>query len=239
MSFLIEITIIGSLAGIIGTGLGGAVTFFWRRPTDKSVSWLWGLAGGIMLAIVTIDLFPEATEYGNLVYTIVGGLGGVLLLKYISYYCKVEFREGYIQTGILLGIGIALHNFPEGLAIGAGYVATNELGLGLAVVMAVHNFPEGLSMATPLNLSGLAPHKILFYTLLPGIPMGLGALIGGLVGGISPFALAITLGLAGGGMLYITLFELIPGAYEFNYGLQASGGLIVGFSLGSLFVILF
>jgi ZIP family zinc transporter len=69
--------------------------------------------------------------------------------------------------------------------------------------------------------------------------MGLGALIGGLVGGISPFALAITLGLAGGGMLYITLFELIPGAYEFNYGLQASGGLIVGFSLGSLFVILF
>ncbi|MGM0501207.1 MAG: ZIP family metal transporter, partial [Bacillota bacterium] len=212
-------------------------TFFWRRPTDKSVSWLWGLAAGVMLAIVVIDLFPEAMNYGNLVDTIVGALGGILLLKYISNYFKCEFREGYIKTGILLGIGIALHNFPEGLAIGAGYAVTSQLGWGLALVMALHNFPEGLSMATPLNVGGVAPAKILFYTMLPGLPMGLGAFLGASVAAISSGALAITLGAAGGGMLYITLFELIPGAYNFNHGLQASLGLLIGVGLGSLFVI--
>ena len=137
MSFILKITLIGFLAGMLGTGLGGAVTFFWRNPTDRSVSWLWGVAGGVMLAIVLIDLFPEANYYGNLLYTIIGGLGGVLALKYISDYSIGGFREGYIGTGILLGIGIALHNFPEGLAIGAGYVATDKLGFALAVVMAL------------------------------------------------------------------------------------------------------
>ena len=236
MDFLLKVTSIGFLAGILGTGLGGAVTFLWRRPSDKAVSSLWGLAAGIMLAIVLIDLFPEATHYGNIVYTLVGGLGGILILKIISYYFQTRFREGYIQTGLLLGIGIALHNFPEGLAIGAGYVATADLGLGLAVVMALHNFPEGLSMATPLNIGGIEPQKILLYTALPGIPMGLGAFLGASLGTVSQFALAITLGLAGGGMLYITLFELIPGAYSFDYGLEASGGIILGIALGTLFV---
>lgn len=238
MNFLLKVTSIGFLAGILGTGLGGAVTFLWRKPSDKAVSSLWGLAAGIMLAIVLIDLFPEATHYGNLIYTLVGGLGGILILKIISYYFQARFRVGYIQTGILLGVGIALHNFPEGLAIGAGYVATADLGLGLAVVMALHNFPEGLSMATPLNIGGVKPGKILLYTILPGIPMGLGALLGGVLGTVSHFALSLTLGLAGGGMLYITLFELIPGAYSFNYGLQASQGLIWGLGLGALFVFL-
>ena len=68
--------------------------------------------------------------------------------------------------------------------------------------------------------------------------MGIGACLGSLVGTMSYFALAITLGVAGGGMLYITLFELIPGAYDFNHNLEASIALVVGFISGSLFVIL-
>ena len=238
MSYLIKITLIALLAGTLGTGLGGLVTFLWREPSARVVASLWGLAAGVMLAIVGLDLFPEAIHYGTILYTLIGSLGGVLLLKFISAYFKSEFRAGYIETGLLLGIGIALHNFPEGLAIGAGYAAEAELGLGLAVVMAVHNFPEGLSMATPLKIGGLRAEKILLYTILPGLPMGLGALLGAGLGRVSPSTLGLTLSLAGGGMLYIIFSELIPGAYSFNYGLKATQGLILGLSLGAIFVIM-
>ena len=238
MSCLVKITTIAFLAGTVGTGLGGLVTFLWGTVSDRAVSRLWGLAAGVMSAIVLVDLFPQALAYGGWGYLFSGGLGGVLLLKFISAYFKAEFRAGYIQTGLLLGLGIALHNLPEGLAIGAGYIAEAQLGLGLAVVMALHNLPEGLSMAVPLRLGGWRGQKILLYTILPGLPMGLGALLGAVLGTVSRLTLAATLSLAGGGMLYLIIFELLPGAYSFNYGLEASQGLVLGFSLGLLLVIL-
>ena len=49
----------------------------------------------------------------------------------------------------MIGLGIAMHNFPEGLAIGTGY-ASDSLGLELAVALALHNIPEGMAMAAPL-----------------------------------------------------------------------------------------
>ena len=56
-----------------------------------------------------------------------------------------------IKTGILVGIGLALHNFPEGLAIGSGFSASPSLGLSLALVIAFHDIPEGISMAVPMK----------------------------------------------------------------------------------------
>ncbi len=232
-------TAIGLLAGMLGTGLGGVITFFWRKPTNRSVSFLLGFAGGIMFAIVAVDLFPEAVDHSNFVVASMGLLLGFLILDLLSkFFSKYIRAEEYIQTGILLGVGIALHNFPEGLAIGAGYVATIELGWGLALVMALHNFPEGLSMATPMNIGGWSSTKIFIATLLPGIPMGLGAFCGSIIGHVSPIFLAITLGFAGGAMLYLTIFELLPSSYQFNYAIESTFGVIAGISTGILLTIL-
>ncbi len=239
MNSILLTTMVGLVAGMLGTGLGGLVTFFWRKPTNRSVSVLLGFAGGIMFSIVIIDLLPEAIENSNLFCAILGMVLGFILLNMSSCYFSHYIKESeYIQTGILLGVGIALHNFPEGLAIGAGYAVTEQLGFGLALVMAFHNFPEGLSMATPMNVGGWSPSKILFSTILPGIPMGIGAFCGAVIGDISPVFLSIILGSAGGAMLYITIFELVPGAYKFNYGLDASFGIIAGLSTGILLTII-
>ncbi|WP_027339009.1 ZIP family metal transporter [Halonatronum saccharophilum] len=239
MNYVLQTTAIGLLAGVLGTGLGGVTTIFWRRPSERSVSLLLGLAAGVMISIVGIDLFPEALEYGNWPLGLSGTIIGFLVLWLISIiFNRYIKEEGYIQTGILLGLGIALHNFPEGLAIGAGYIATGRLGLSLAVIMALHNYPEGLSMATPMNVGGWSSKKIIIATLLPGIPMGLGAFVGAIIGTISPFVLSLTLGFAAGAMLYITIFELLPGSYSFSYGLDATAGIILGLSLGVLLSVL-
>ncbi len=239
MNFILVTTLIGLLAGVVGTSLGGIITLFWRKPSDKSVSFLLGLAGGVMFAIVAVDLFPQAVKFSNIIYALCGIGLGLLLLKLAAVSFKsYNQSEEYIQTGILLGLGIAIHNFPEGLAIGAGYLATVELGFGLAVVMALHNLPEGLSMAMPMNVGGWKPIKIIIATILPGIPMGFGAFCGAVMGHISPTILSVTLGFAGGGMLYIVLFELIPDAYSFRYGLYATSGLLTGGLLGVVLTLL-
>lgn len=239
MNQILLITLIGLLAGMLGTGLGGVVTFFWRSPSNKGVSFLLGFAGGIMLTIVMVDLLPEAVESSSIFHAFLGTLLGFVILRVLSkFFSRYVKGQEYIQTGILLAVGISLHNFPEGLAIGAGCAATSELGVGLALIMMLHNFPEGLSMATPMNVGGWRPAKIFLLTLLPGIPMGIGACAGAIIGYVSPIFLAITLGFSGGGMLYLTIFELIPSAYDFDYGLDASFGIVTGMVTGVFLIFL-
>lgn len=48
-----------------------------------------------------------------------------------------------LKTGIIVGIGLAIHNFPEGLAIGSGFEASIKLGLSLALAICFHDIPEG------------------------------------------------------------------------------------------------
>ena len=112
--------------------------------------------------------------------------------------------------GIILGLGIAIHNFPEGLAIGSGLAVNLRLGFSLAFVIGFHNVPEGVAMAMPMMVGGYSRIKTFIATIISGVPMGLGAFVGALLGEISPVLVSLCLSFAGGTMLYITCGELIP-----------------------------
>ena len=58
------------------------------------------------------------------------------------------------RTGLLIGLSIGTHNFPEGVALGTAYVAAGALAgwLGLALLMGLHNIPEGVIMAATLRM---------------------------------------------------------------------------------------
>ena len=53
-----------------------------------------------------------------------------------------SFSSNLLKVGIVIGIGLTIHNLPEGLAIGAGFEASSELGLSLAIAICIHDFPE-------------------------------------------------------------------------------------------------
>jgi ZIP family zinc transporter len=89
---------------------------------------------------------------------------------------------GYIRAGIILGLGIAVHNFPEGLAIGSGLAVDLRLGLSLALAIGFHNMPEGLAMAMPMMIGGYSRARVLVATVIAGVPMGFGAFVGMLLG---------------------------------------------------------
>lgn len=238
MSRLFAVTCIGFLCGMIGTGLGGLLTLFIKNPTKRFMAVLLGFTSGVMMSVVCFDLLPEAFGMGGVFISLVGivmGVGMILAVEqFIPERVSHKYSDGFdfIRSGILLGIGIAIHNFPEGLAVGSGFAASDYLGLGLAIVIGLHDMPEGIAMAAPLKMGGISRLKILFYTILAGIPMGLGAFIGELLGEISHTFICLCLSFAGGAMLYITCGELIPKTQNIYKGRISTIGMIVGIMCG-------
>ncbi len=235
-------TIIGASAGIIGTGIGGAMAFILEKPGKRFLSVLLSFSSGLMIAVVCFDLLPESFEIGGLFYGLLGVILGVVAIifceEFINTY-RTKTTKGYstnryIQTGILVGIGIALHNFPEGLAIGSGFTARISYGWELALVIALHDIPEGVAMVTPMIIGRASPFKAFISAVIAGIPTGIGAMIGYLLGEISPLLICICLGFAGGAMLYITCSDLIPESRALHEGRLSTLGLIVGVMGGIL-----
>lgn len=238
MNNILYITLIGFLVGVIGTGLGGILALTLGKPGNKFLSFILGFSAGIMLTIVCFDLLPEAFERANFLVGLLGIVTGVFAIVVIDEIVhshgskKIVNDRNFIKMGLLIGLGVALHNFPEGLAIGSGFMATRELGIGISIVIALHNIPEGISMAAPMRVGGISKLKVVLYTLLVGLPMGIGALIGALLGEISEVFIAFCLAFAGGTMLYITCGELIPSSSKLHLGRTSSLGFVLGFIVG-------
>lgn len=234
------IAIIGTLVGIVGTGLGGLISLFIVKPSSRFLGVLLGITSGLMLSVVAFDLLPEAYEIAGLGVEILGILLGVITVMFVEGLFPVNkgnktttnSKSHFFRTGALLGIAIAIHNLPEGLAIGSGYMFTSKMGITMAIVIALHNFPEGLAMAAPLRLSGSSALKVVLLTVLAGIPTGIGAFIGAILGGVSDFFIGLCLAFAGGTMLYITCGEMIPDAKSLHNGRASGLGIVVGFVIG-------
>ncbi len=195
-----------------------------------------------MLAIVCFDLIPEALELTNLGYIFSGLFIGIISMIICDILIQKKFNinnlknkeSTLLKTGIIVSIGLALHNFPEGLAIGSGFGASISLGYSLALAIALHDIPEGISMAVPMKNGGMKPIKVLFYVILSGITTGIGAFFGAIIGNISQNIIAICLSFAAGAMLYIVSGELTPEYNNLYKGKLSAIGNILGFLIGML-----
>lgn len=237
MEYLFYITLIGLLTGVLGTVGGSLLVLMVKKANCHLLTLVLGISAGLMTIVVFLDLIPEAREVGNIGTTLFGMILGIILITAMDGlfpHTKFNNRNNgkLLKAGLLLAVGIALHNLPEGLAIGAGYQVDTALGFGLAVIIAAHNLPEGMAIATTLCLAGLRAWSIILISLLSGIPMGIGAFVGGYLGRVSDFTLSISLGFAAGAMIYITFDELIPGAHEKSNGKIAIAGILLGIFVG-------
>ena len=246
MDNIFYLTIAGLLSGILGTGGGGVGVLLINQIWDDIMGFLLGFSGGVMTVIIFLELIPEAREAGSFISTLLGLLLGIVLIAFLDInfphqHLSLELdisseNQHFYKSGILLSLGVALHNIPEGIAIGAGFIASPSIGLSLAILIGLHNIPEGMAIATALGLAGLKRLKIIIITALAGVPIGIGALIGGLMGGISELFLSIALGFAGGAMMYIVYDDLIPDCHKSTRGHTAIVGIITGIILGMILI---
>ena len=239
MNEIIKTTIMGLFFGTFGTTLGGIIGISLNKVSNRLLSSILSFASGLMISIICFDLIPESLAIGNIYITIIGIFLGIIGMIFCDIFVDKKFNQNMkrktksmLKTGIVVSIGLAIHNFPEGLAIGSGMGASFKLGLSLAIAICFHDIPEGISMALPMKSGGMNKSKIIFYVILSGITTGIGAFFGGIVGQISNAVIGICLSFAAGAMLYIVSGELIPEANKLYSGKFSSIGNLLGFIVG-------
>ena len=241
MENIINTTILGLFFGTIGTTIGGIIGCTIKNTSNKFLSFILSFAAGLMMAVICFDLIPEALEISNITSTIIGIVFGIITMIICDIIVDRKFNiqkidntitNNLLKTGIIVSIGLAIHNIPEGLAIGSGFEASTKLGLSLALAICFHDVPEGISMALPMKTGGMKIYKIMFYVILSGIATGIGALIGGIIGKISERVISICLSFAAGAMLYIVSGELVPESNKLYHGRMTALGNMLGILIG-------
>ena len=254
-----DIIILSLLAGVVGMGLGAVITALFGTRTDRMISIFLSLAGGVMISIVLLELLPEAIEYSNMFIAVVGLVIGALMVlvlnsivdmvtskngaaklhdNYAELFHSSEVignKKNMLRSGMIMLFAIALHNIPEGLAMGAAGQHDAALGLTIAIMIAMHNVPEGMAIAAPLISGGLSKLKTIVLLLLTGATTVIGAVAGVLIGGISDMALALSFSIAGGAMLYVVFGEILPHSIATDKDRVPAVFALVGIVVGMLF----
>ena len=237
MGNISEIALTGLFWGMFGTTVGGILGAIFKIQSNKILSFILEFAAGLMTSIICFDLIPESLNYGTITICLFGIISGILGMIFCDNIVKNTHsinitNNSLFKTGFIILIGLTLHNFPEGLAIGSGFEASNSLGISLAIAIAIHDIPEGISIALPFKKGGMSVFKSIMLTSLSGITTGVGALIGAIIGNISPIFISISLAFAAGAMLYIVSCELIPESKNIYHGRFSSIGNIIGIIFG-------
>lgn len=252
MENILKTTLIGLFFGTFGTTIGGIIGIIFKKTSNKFLSFILAFASGLMISIVCFELIPEAMEIASLPVVLLGIAIGIFAMFWCDILVDKKFsnrsviqvnnfgksnkekerKNDLLKTGIIVSIGLAIHNFPEGLAIGSGFGASLKLGLSLAIAICFHDIPEGISMAIPMKSGGMPIGKIIYYVMLSGVTTGVGAFFGALVGGISQEIISICLAFAAGAMIYIVSGELLPESNRLYQGRMTGVGNMLGFIIG-------
>lgn len=124
-----------------------------------------------------------------------------------------------MRAGVLTAVGIAIHNFPEGLVTFSS-AATGDvtLGVAVAIAIAIHNIPEGMAVSVPIYYATGSRRRAFLYSFSSGLAEPLGALIGYaiLLPFLTPTVLSTLLAFVAGIMVFISLVELLPLAHRYG-----------------------
>lgn len=252
----------GLLIPFAGTTLGSAAVFFMNRNLSTSVQRaLTGFAAGVMVAASIWSLILPAMEQTShmgslsILPVALGFWLGILFLLGLDRLVPHLHRESDAAEGIKSGLGkttmlalaVALHNLPEGMAVGAvfagwlsgGVDISLSAALALSIGIAVQNFPEGAIISMPLRAEGLSRGRSFLYGAMSGAVEPIGAALTILLAGIIVPVLPYALSFAAGAMIYVVVEELIP---EMSSGKHSNIGTVffsIGFTLMMIFDVTF
>mgnify|MGYP005841375383 CR=1 FL=1 len=204
--------LMGTFVGIIPVILG----FFWlpvlRKIGEKSISALIALTVGV-LAFLGIDTILEGLELaetvpavfnGLVLFAMAIGLGyfGIIGIEAVVKKSTNRFSNSGLLLPYMIALGIGIHNFGEGLAIGSAFIL-GEVALGtlLIVGFAIHNVTEGIAILAPGVNKKIAFGHFIGLGMVAGAPTILGGMIGGYA--YSPILATIFFGIATGAILQV------------------------------------
>ncbi|MDD5427690.1 MAG: ZIP family metal transporter [Candidatus Omnitrophica bacterium] len=202
----------------------------------KLIIYLVAFAAGGLIGSAFLDLIPEAAEYtkdiGQLfLFVLLGYMLFFILEKYLHWRHCHEPECKIHQFTYLNIVGDIVHNFGDGLVIGAVFLVDVKIGIATTLAIVFHEIPNELGNFTILVYGGFSKLKALFFNFLSALFAIAGTLVGyyfaGKIGGFS----TVLMPAAAGGFIYIASCDLIPELHKEEGG-KRSALIMVTFIIG-------
>jgi ZIP family zinc transporter len=227
------------IISLLGPLLGAFIGVF-KKYSKIQIYKMLTFASGVMITISCVQLLPLSIKLGNELLAFVGFLLGCFFMWILNFiiphYHHSDHESKLKRASFFLFVGIFIHNFPEGLAIGAGGVQSLNLSLLVALAIAIHDIPETICISAPLSRTLKNRHKAFWLAILSGVPTIVGFLFSHyLLIGLSSLYFSLIAASTAGIMLYISSVEILWPIYTGKIKKSIIGGYFV---LGTIFVIL-
>ena len=250
MSTVTGAVLITLLAGL-ATGLVGLVAVSGRRGSPAFLASALAFSAGATLYVSFAEIMPKAIEAlgggtGSRGLAVVSarffaGIAAMALLDRLPALMQARgharaageggaARNRLLRIGILIGLVVALHNFPEGLATFLVLIEQPEMGPAITAAIAIQNIPEGIAVAAPIHVDTGSRVRAVGASLVAGLAEPIGALAGYAVlepvlgDAVFGFVFACVAGV----MVFISLHELLPASHEHGRPLLATNGALAG-----------
>ncbi len=239
-----------SLIAGLSTTAGAGFLFLYRNISKNVLHFFLGLSAGVMLYLSFIELLPESIHhigfaFGNLLFF--SGISFMAIIdRFFPHYLlgkinciKENCNRRLYSTGIMVAIGLALHNFPEGITVFMGSYVNTEFGIVLALAITLHNIPEGIAIAAPIFAATGSKVKAFTYSFLAGIVEPVGGLFAYFI--LRPYLstelLYAVFASVAGIMVYISFDELLPVCLKCDLKHIPIAGITLGMIIASLSIL--
>ncbi|MBM3314366.1 zinc transporter ZupT [candidate division WOR-3 bacterium] len=245
--YALVLSALAATATTLGSLLGMAV----RRPGKRFMAFSLGFSAGVMMFVSFAELLLSSISEIGFARAAIGFFGGMGVMFVVDLLVPHEFvgehggpaakvcdfdSNALLRTGLLIALGIGIHNLPEGMATFAGALRSRGLGIAIASAIALHNIPEGIAVAVPVFCATGSRRKALLWSAMSGAAELAGALLAAAV--LMPLLtdafLAWVLAAVAGLMVFVSFDELIPGSYSYGHEHMSVGGVVGGMALMAL-----
>ena len=209
-----------AMAAFVMTLAGGAFAFRYR----KYLLYIMAFSSGLLIGVAFLDLLPEIMEIGqkhsldirSLMIAVLCGFAAIFLLEKLTIIHSEKQHDEpghHHHVGMVGAVGLSFHSFLDGLAIGVGFQASNEVGVVVLLAVLAHDFADGLNTVTFMLASSKSKWKTAALLVVNALAPVAGALVAGVVD-IDPRLLAYQLAFFCGFLLYLGASDLLPYVHQ-------------------------
>lgn len=241
-------TILSVLAVSLISLIGIVTLSISTKRLHKILVYFVSFAAGALLGDVFIHLIPELIEGNNFtLQTSFLILGGILIFFSIEkivhwQHCHIPQNGGHNHPFVVTNlVGDGVHNFLDGLIIGASYLVNIPVGIATTIAVIFHEIPQEIGDFGILLHGGFSKSKALLFNFLSALTAVAGGLIAVLASGIVPSITNYLIPLTIGGFIYIAGSDLIPELhknFETKKSLIQILALILGIAVMALLLLL-
>jgi zinc and cadmium transporter len=210
--------LIATTAGSLISLIGGVYLLYGKWATTKLQHIAVPFAAGALLAAAFLDVLPEALEAGDIKPVLIAALSGFLFffvlersLSWFHHHHEDSESDSHSQRNVwLIVIGDTVHNFLDGLAIGAAFLISPATGVVTTIAIAAHEIPQELGDFGLMRAKGMSKARVLLVNVVSALATVIGASLVFGLGNNLPIPEWALLAVTAGFFLYIAASDIIP-----------------------------